>query len=391
METRKSLLAEAKQHRTCPPPTVAQHMEHKMTYQHHLSICPFCTSGKSLEMAGWTQIAEMILANCKSESAGRKHMQIRPGQLRFIRQDRAAWQNGQYYSPPLVLVVEVTRAESDVVLVAQTYWDTGLAAPGDLILGPSQTGLQGIDLFAETWNTYTIRASHLEAPFGKNVGKKVVEAVCKMDKNPDYHPAWAKMPRPMSDDHDPRIYFRKLEIEVGAVFSLPAVQELMDELAGAPVRQYSVQDLMASIQGFIPDAYWQDTPGTMEETIAMARFRRLSAEESDVSEITAKLAVFQDGALQHFAVLSADVLQKQISEGKLAISGRIQKPPAPFTNARLIGFLEVAGSRPLASCREALDDETGSFYIEFECGKYLEGQIEIAVLISLSSHGDDTG
>lgn len=144
------------------------------------------------------------------------------GQIRRVK-----YPVGSKYDTPDVVVLKVRNAISDDIEVAQMYGDTILAGEGDLILAPEQTGGAGT-MFVECWNTYTLKASNLEAPTGQ-VEPHVVEAIIAMGKNNTDVPTWAPLVVPMSPD-DPRIDFRKLEVWVAFFASIQSSNELLDEM-----------------------------------------------------------------------------------------------------------------------------------------------------------------
>lgn len=388
MRTRKTALTLAKQFRTCPPGMIAGEIKNHMHYHTHLSLCPYCAAGRADDMADWRDIAEKIhgarqKADKETASGSRRAKRMRPGQLRLIKPELTRWQDGYYYSPPLVMVLDTRSEIEDDIFVAQTYHDTALAGPGDLIVPRKKTGLGDMDLFVETWNIYTLKASFLGPALGKNLGADAIQAVFEMSRVPDCLPEWAPMPRPFIDDNDPRIFFRKLEIQVGSVFSIPAADALLKEISQSPADSFSIPETIAAITELVPDAYWDDPPETIEETLGLARFRRLSAAETDDSEILAKYAVFQHGAIRHFISLKACIFQKKVINGKLTVSGRIVMPSTALTDAVLISFWVVPGNPPLPASQMEFDGETGAFYVEFDGCKDLHGQLELAVSIDL--------
>jgi hypothetical protein len=396
MRTRKSALAMAKQFRTCPPAMITRKTKDNMHYNNHLSLCPYCAAGNADNMADWHEIAEKIrevyqAADKETVSGFRRAKGMRAGQLRLIKPELARWQDGYFYSPPLVMVLDTHSEIEDDIFVAQTFHDSALAGPGDLILSRKKTGLCDMDLFVETWNIYTLKASFLGPALGKNLGADTIHEVFEMNRLPDYLPGWAPMPRPLIDDNDPRIYFRQLEIQVGSVFSIPAANALLNEFTQNRNDLFSIPDTIAAITELTPDAYWDDPPTTIEETLGLARFRRLSAADTDESEFLAKFAVFQHGTIRHFISLKAFIFKKKVVNGKLTLSGRIVMPPGTLPDSILIGFLDVPASPPLTAQRAEFDRETGAFYLEFDEPEGLHGKLELAVFINLSPAKGENG
>jgi hypothetical protein len=374
---------------------IFQNAEYKLQYEKHRSLCPYCDKERLNDLAQWEKIVkklqEAYAKDPGSASKARRPQKPKAGQFRWVKPALARWQDGFFYSPPLVLVLDAAGEITDDILVAQTWHDLLLAGPGDLILFGKDTGLADMDLFVETWNIYTLKASFLGPAVGKAVGKKIIDAALEMNRCPDYLSHWAMMPRPMADPHDPRIYFRELEIMVGSVFSIPAADALLADLYAGASNGISVDGARAAIMKFAPDAYWSNPPQTLEETLALARFYRLCAADSDESEIAVKLAVFHNAVLKKFVPLKTRIFQKQIIKANLVISGRILDPPAALANGRFIGFLDLPDGPPQRAAREEFDEATGSFYVEFEDVSEIHGHPEFAVFVVLPSRRDTKG
>jgi len=219
----KESLSIAKQVRCCPPPGLKSNGYEKFLKK-HMGLCPYCGTDLSIydnNDAPWEKLADRLQrALKKSKSEG----PIKKGELRRIASRLAGWRDGFYYNPPLVIVYEVDADFPEIVQVVQVYDDILLAGPGDLILTEDMTNGTG-SLLVECWNSYTIKASFLD-PTISVLSEEIMDAVCEMVTNEAYTPSWALLPPPMTE-HDPRRYFRKLEVDVAYTFGSYAASELI--------------------------------------------------------------------------------------------------------------------------------------------------------------------
>lgn len=219
MYSRKQALARAKRYRTCPSAHIADHLDHEAEMRRHLDICPYCSlpdhSAQVMEdQRNWENLTKLI-QDILPPTLGRADQEVPlSGQLRHIRSDLGGWRDGYFYNPPLVLVLEEDGGHSGEILVAQTYHDSCLAALGDLILSPDQTGAD--ELFVECWNTYIIDASSLDSLAGE-IRHDILEGVRKLQEDPVAHLEQMIQPKPLTAD-DSRIHFRELEAEVSGRF-----------------------------------------------------------------------------------------------------------------------------------------------------------------------------
>ncbi len=380
MYTRKELLAMAKQYRMCPPPDVASRSACKELVEKHISLCPYCGE-KNKEIELWHSLTKKILKTLYGKKSFPKKLsdeKIRKGEFRFIKPELGCWEEGFYYNPPLVLVLDITNEISNDLLVSQVYHDIGLAGPGDLILSARQTKLN--ELFVEPWNTYTLKADYL----GRSVGyvkNNILSDIMAMAKNPDFLPPWAKMPRPFTDDNDPRIYFRKLEIQVGYVFSSRAVAALMQEHSYFDLDYPSMDALIHTIKKYAQNVYWLYPPETFEETLATAQFHQLAAADTGEKEIIAKIIMIKNRKLISFKPVPARILQKKFLSGKITLSGRVAEFPESGADSALLSFWIIDENQCLTPSISQWDSQTGSFYLEFDAQKEIQKHPEIAIVI----------
>ena len=215
MHSRKSALTRARQYRRCPPPEIAEDPSHAAYMKQHLAVCPHCGAAESNRLKIWNDLSSRLKEYFCAAENNSEAPAISTGQLRFLKPGLAGWHNGYFFNPPCVLVLETAKEIADEIFVAQVYHEIGLAAPGDLILDDDRSGAG--DLFVECWNTYTLKSSYL-GPIIATVTPEIIETVKTMEKQADFLPDWALLPKPLTE-HDPRLYFRELEIETGYVFA----------------------------------------------------------------------------------------------------------------------------------------------------------------------------
>ncbi len=244
MRSRKFALAMAKQLRKCPSIGMDEHPDQLEMYAAHVKSCPYCSEKNGWDP--WEILTEELKKVLVDSGAKLAEQRVKPGQLRFVNPERAGWDDLSYYNSPMVLVLENTQVIGDDVLVALTYHDPLLAARADLILSEEQTDC--VELFVETWNVFTLKASNLGGAVGK-VSPWVLNDVQKMREDSSYSPDWALRPRPLME-MDPRNFFRDMEVEVGHYFSVRDVAELMkefEEYAAWP--QYpSIEDISNTLK-----------------------------------------------------------------------------------------------------------------------------------------------
>lgn len=296
----------------------------------------------------------------------------RPGDLRLVRPELARWRDGFFYSPPLVLLLErvrgVERAAGvfDGLRVAQTYPDTVLAGPGDLVLTDAQTGVG--PLFVETWHIYTLKADQL-APCSGRVPATVVAAVLNMSDDPEKLPHWATLTPPMMDD-DPRRYFRALERDVERVFAIPST----DPEAVAPD--------VSVLRAF--DVCWPGHLSKMDEIFAMAEFPDdaylRAAADSGRDWIWANLVVFERGRITRFRPVQIDIVMKTPIPGGLSIVGQAADLPPEIGPCRVACFLKTETGDLVPAETPVWDEEKRRLFAVFETGARTDGRIAVAIV-----------
>lgn len=247
----------ARQVRGCPPDDLVLAENPDRNLVEHLEVCPFC---RDLRRGGAERSAELSLARrLPKEWTDEPASALDEGQVRSLRADLAGWGPKRlFHHPPLVLITKRATGFGDGLSVAQVYDDPRLMGPGDLLLTD--------DLFAETWNTYTLRADYLDRLIA-TVPTATLQAVIELA---------AKELLPLAEHH-PITAFRRLELEVGAFFAIRAVSELMalsrpglvEALAEAFPDEPILLDLLRTGN---PRIVWLGNDLPLLDTLALARF-----------------------------------------------------------------------------------------------------------------------
>ncbi|MEW6665739.1 MAG: hypothetical protein AB1512_11035 [Thermodesulfobacteriota bacterium] len=328
MESKKLSLSLAKQFRLCPPSRIAKDPTHAANVRKHRSLCPYCSDDTLEELASWDALANKLISFNDSERTAEEIEAVGQGSICPVTQDRGRWQEGYFYNPPAVLVLARTASISGDVLVAQTYHDTTLSGPGDLILEGERSPVG--EIFFEAWNTYTLRSRDL-GPAAGEVSEEVVEAVKSLQKDHSAYPTWAGRPEPM-EEHDPRISFREMEVEVGYVFASEAVSGLLQKHARPSLRliQGTLQETIEGIRRIDRGIQWSVSPQTIEQALATARFPperyAMAAASEDREVLSANLVTIRAGKIQAIAPVDGEIFQRIEEPEGLVIGGRISTP-----------------------------------------------------------------
>jgi len=371
MYSRKLALSLAKQFRTCPPSSIKKSPSHKQFFQRHHAICPYCSTGLNEDQTYWEKLTDRITDSFLMKQTVTDAADVITGQLRNIRPDLGTWREGYFYKPPCILVLNESETIPDSITVAQTYHDICLASPGDLILLQEHTG--AAELFIECWNTYTLKKEFLGNLAGQ-VTDEIVHVVMELEKNPESLPTWAMLPKPLSE-HDPRIYFRELEVEVGYTFASQAAGELIAELEAPELRPglRLIYDESGKAQEAITEkvsgVQWPVRPRTVEEAFAAAELPAdrlpLAADDTEVKSFVGKRVIFRNGRMDAIDPIKIDIYKTHRISGGVAVSGRIMGLLEKMDHSEVICFLEVSETGLVES--DAFDwmEKNGSFVAEF--------------------------
>ena len=380
MQRRKTALMFAKRFRTCPPLALARDSSQKSFFDLHLSICPYCAAEAPEKAESWQGLAEGIRDVLMSEPSSVRTSPPDAGDIRPIRADLSRWKDGFFYNPPVVAVIEPPRTISGAVLVAQTYHDSALAGPGDLILDGDRSPIG--EIFVEPWNTYTLRGVDLGPAVGK-VGSEVIEAVRALDGDPAAYPEWAMHPRPMAAE-DLRIYFREMEVEVGYVFASESVSALMAEVETPILRLVyrAPEEAIRDIEQKTKDVYWSFVPETIELVLVTAQFPperyAMAAAAAEQVLFKANLVTARAGRVMAVVPIEGEVLQREAGPEGFVIGGRLFLPNG-IEISGLLCFLQTREGRFIPP--QSLDwHSKGSFLATFEAQTMIDGEIFMAAI-----------
>ena len=135
----------------CCPPDDLLYGEKTKELAEHLQLCPWCREERAAGNNFKFPVSQKMAAEKEKTSP-------EPGQLWSLKQSLGNWgPKGRYYSPPLVVVIEVAATS---VTVLQSYGEMDLAGSDDF---PFQTDLVG---FSQPWNRYCLRIDDLDTCYG---------------------------------------------------------------------------------------------------------------------------------------------------------------------------------------------------------------------------------
>jgi hypothetical protein len=376
----RSELSFARQLRTCPPTGIMMDPTHREAVEKHLAGCPYCRTGQVEDDRAWSELVSgwkgAMPSSSSSVDAG-----VAPGQIRFIRPELGRWRQGLYYTPPAVLVLSPVPGIRGAFRAAQVFFGSALAAPGDLVLEHARTGAG--ELMVECWNTYPVKGEDLGPKVGC-VSDEVMEAARALGQDPTAVPDWAVYPHRM-EEHDARIYFRELEVEVSYVFASEAVSELMDEVEKPRLKLvYSSREKMkAEVGGELLKLDWPERFETLEEGLAAARLPSaryaMAAADEEGEVLAANFVLVQNGLVKDIRPIHAQILQRKAMQGGFIIGGRIIDMPQEQGMGRFLAFLEREGRTMLSAADAKFDRSTGHFTTTFKPGGEGHGSLKIAV------------
>lgn len=375
MNGRKYSLGWARRIRLCPPPQVEADPMHKRHLSRHRSLCPY--SHEEGEVEAWETLARKLGSMAPPPRPG----PIGPGSLCVICQELGTWQEGLYYNPPAVLVLEETARLGDDLLVAQVYHDITLAGPGDLILSPERSPVG--EILVESWNVYTLCKGALEAPAGK-VDAHVLAGVRALMEDPEAYPAWAPVPPPLEPE-DPRIYFREMELQVGYLFSAGAVQELLEAFEGPSLRLAydSVESICAALRTIQPSVSWERAPRSTQEAVITARFPAyhyaMAASSTGKEALVANRVLLREGRIETIDPVQGEIHLRSKEPGKTRVGGRLTLP-AGKARGDLLCFMQKEDGVLQPHTELHWDPQEKSFLASFKGAHSPEGAVFLTLI-----------
>ena len=324
----KHALSLARQARTCPPPEIVTDPLHRERIEAHRAVCPYCPDEMLIEAQGWQNLSAALLSQFPETGGCEEVDEIRPGDLRFIRRDMAQWRERYYYTPPLVLVLNRNRDVPNACLVAQAYNDPLLAAPGDLILDVSRTGLWEA-IFVEPWNCYTMKNEYLGKCIGR-VDVQVLATILNLNEHPDVPPKGFPIPRPMAD-YDPREDFRVLEVEVGYTFASQSVRDIMRQMETPAVSHMDFGKVVARLKELRPGIAFPGEPADPRDMLMFAQPADYdypaAAAGDDVESFAANIVMCKAGEPIDFRPVSMIIEFRRLSGNDLTLTGTVPDLP----------------------------------------------------------------
>lgn len=366
MKSRVVALWSAQSDRLCPPPGLCNLPEHSERCEQHRRSCPICSFITRKDDAPL----------CGQE----KPVPIQPAQVWRIRPDMGLWRDFNYYSPPRVFVLGESENAPGAVRVAQVYKDFVLAAPGDLILEEDRTA--GLDpFFIEAWNVYSLRCKDLGQLLAQ-LDEEVLDAVLRLVENPEDYPRWALFPRSIRDPTDKRVFFRKMEEEVGRVFSSGDSILLSKDTEAIIFRNLdyaSADDLLNDLSSFPVELPKISFPSLKEkkpvDILFMVEPVLLAAapsdEENDTGDtetLTAVAFVVRAGRITDSFPVSVKVTGHLWENSHLNLTGELADKDCLDPNLRWIWVFRwlCGGSVLLEPLHEETGQEEGTFWVTFD-------------------------
>lgn len=368
MHRLKHALALARRARICPTPEILRDPTHQGNILAHQAICPHCRHDTGEEAAAWMALSNALNATIPAAGHREDAVPVRAGDLRYIRPDLARWRDGNYYSPPLVLVLGQNQDVPGACLVAQACNAPVLAGPGDLILTRKRTAFYET-IFIEPWNRYTMKNNYLGAVVGR-VDPSVIEHILRLDENPGDPPAGFPAPRPMGRN-DPRIDFRKLEIEVGYTFASAAVSAIMDQMDAPATADADLGKAVALLTARRPGiVFAKDSEGPLEmlmhagaadDAYAVAA----AGDDGDEETFSANLVVFTQGEPTEFRPVSMTIDFRQCSGNDLTLTGSVADLPRDMARTELYMQLVFSQGRKVDAHQAYLLADENLFVAKF--------------------------
>lgn len=382
MNQRKHALATARRLRTCPPVGVMNDPAQARQVAAHRRICPYCAATRP-------EADEFRPSTVGGDKPGGRHRRMAaPGDICAVSASRACWREEYFYSPPCVLILAMHDADQSVFLVAQVYWDTLLAAPGDLVLSRRQTGIG--DLLVECWNHYTLAAGFLGDIVGRVSGRVLDAARAMAEGGVEAQPDWAPLPRPMQM-HDPRYYFREMEVEVGYTFAVESATRILERFhPPSPHLTYDSADaVQADLRRFHDALQWRVAPADPLEALALARppdlQLPLAAADESTRLLPVRLVHLTKGRITDFRLLAAEIYRQDAHADAEFAEGRIAGLEGVNGPVRLVAYLEVDEKDVLEARVVDFDPDKGFFSLTF----HGTGASRITLYLAVLAGDDD--
>jgi hypothetical protein len=188
---------------------------------------------------------------------------------------------------------------------------------------------------------------------------------------------------PMTE-HDSRLYFRELEVEVGYWFASRAVSEIMADYEGLQLNYGSVPALQDDIRNSAKVINFPRQIDSFEAALASARFPAAeyakAAAADDRQSMPANMVIMWDGKIKSFKPIQGFVTSKKRTETSLNISGAFPLIPDNAINPKLICIYWSSATGSIVPDDMHWDVENGSFYAKINADLQDDEVIEFALV-----------
>jgi hypothetical protein len=222
----------------------------------------------------------------------------------------------------------------------------------------------------------------------------VVQAVEAMGRDPSALPAWAPIPVALIDENDPRLAFRRMEVEVGLVFASAAAEDLVDRIAPDGPGLASADKMQEALRRLVPGVRWSSRPTDVEAVLAVAElpaeFYPLAAAGEEVVIRGRRVDLAKGGPVRIHPITPRLEHVEPLAENRTGLSGRLDAVRRPGRlpvrrtqtgRTKLLAAL-ILPTQPSIRCDIVdWDPRTGNFYIEVPTGDIGPARIELTLLV----------
>jgi hypothetical protein len=213
----------------------------------------------------------------------------------------------------------------------------------------------------------------------------VVQAVDAMGRDPSALPAWAPIPVALIDENDPRLAFRRMEVEVGLVFASAAAEDLVDRIAPDGPGLASADKMQEALRRLVPGVRWSSRPTDVEAVLAVAElpaeFYPLAAAGEEVVIRGRRVDLAKGGPVRIHPITPRLEHVEPLAENRTGLSGRLDAVSRPGRRTKLLAAL-ILPTQPSVRCDIVdWDPRTGNFYIEVPTADIGLARIELTLLV----------
>ncbi len=257
----------AYEQRTCPPTDIlyAETVDDKL--KKHLSVCESCRESREIqedEKTAWQSMFDkMSETTIQAENGACKT----EGQIWALKKSLGGWkEDGRYFSPPIVLLLERTKASSCWTAM-QLFSDKRLMGEGDVPLNKSFG-------FAEGWNGYELNESALDQCLGCVSTNELAKAKALSS---------ATVAAP--EDGSILYFFRTIEKEVAQFISLQTKPEKVETPATVPLFEDAKESILQKLVDWLSPMFSPGPLAAAMSLILIIGFAVISTQNSFNTEI----------------------------------------------------------------------------------------------------------